>query len=136
VLRLEDDRPLHGPRPVYKVDIENMCWLWKDAPLDGVRGIAATIGNLPWNFQLWTDNAKVVVRQKASAAGELQVHLDACDGPLLASMPLAQATRTKLQTTLTAEIPATSGRHALCLFATGDPRDGLWAIDKVALQTK
>ncbi len=133
VLRLEDDRPLHGIRPVYKVDIENMCWLWKDAPLDGVHRIALTVGNLPWNFSLWTDNAKVVTRPKATPAGEFQVHVDSCKGPLLATMPLAQATHTKLQTTLTANIPATIGKHTLCMFATGDPRDGLWAIGKIEL---
>ena len=134
VLRLEDDRPLRGQRPVYKVDIENMCWLWKDAPLDGVRRIALTVGNLPWQFQLWTDNAKVVARPRATPAGEFQVHLDSCDGPLLAAYPLAEAAQTKLQTTLTADIPATAGHHTLCVFATGDPRDGLWAIDRMTLR--
>jgi hexosaminidase len=133
VLRLEDDRPLHGERPVYKVDIENMCWLWKGAPLDGVRRLSLTVGNLPWNFQLWTDNPKVVARPKATPAGEFQVHLDSCTGPLLATLPLAKAAQTKLQTTLTADTPATSGEHDLCIFATGDPRNGLWGIDKIEL---
>ncbi|TAN08002.1 MAG: beta-hexosaminidase [Rhodanobacteraceae bacterium] len=133
VLRLEDDRPLQGKRPVYKVDIENMCWLWKAAPLDEVRKIALTVGNLPWNFALWTDNAKVVKRPKATPAGEFQIHLDTCKGPLLATLPLAAATKTKLQTTLVATIPATQGTHDLCIFASGDPRDGLWAIGKMQL---
>lgn len=133
VLRLEDDRPLHGERPVYKIDIENMCWQWKDAPLDDVKRIALTVGNLPWHFQLWTDNAKVVARPKATPAGEFQIHLDACDGPLLATYPLATAAQTKLQTTLTADIPATRGNHALCIFATGDPRHGMWTIGRVEL---
>jgi hexosaminidase len=136
VLRLEDDRPLNGHRPVYKVDIENMCWQWKAAPLDGVKRIALTVGNLPWNFQLWTDDAKVVTRPKATPAGEFQVREDSCDGPLLATLPLAAAARTKLQTTLTADIPAVHGDHALCILATGDPRDGLWAIGRIELLTQ
>jgi len=134
VLRLEDDRPLDGARPVYKVDIENMCWLWKGAPLEGVHGLSLTVGNLPWNFELWTDNAKVVARPKATPSGEFQVHLDSCTGPLLATLPLAKAAQTKLQTTLTTRIPATSGHHDLCIFATGDPRNGMWAIDKIRLK--
>jgi len=134
VLRLEDDRPLDGPRPVYRLDIANMCWQWKDAPLDGARRIALTVGNLPWRFQLWTDDSSVVIRPKQTPAGEFQVHLDSCDGPLLATLPLAKAAQTKLQTALTADIPATSGHHTLCLFATGDPHQGLWAIDKIELQ--
>jgi hypothetical protein len=35
---------------------------------------------------------------------------------------------------LTANIPATTGNHTLCVFATGDPRDGLWAVGKVELK--
>jgi hexosaminidase len=136
VLRLEDDRPLEEHRPVYRIDIENMCWLWKGAPLDGIKRIALTVGNLPWNFALWTDDAKVVTRPKVTPAGEFQVHLDSCDGPLLATLPLAKAAQTTLQTTLTSDTPVTEGDHALCVFATGDPRDGLWAIGKVQLLTR
>jgi len=135
VLRLEDDRPLDGPRPVYRLDIANMCWQWKDAPLDGVKRIALTVGNLPWNFALWKDDASVVTRPKQTPAGEFQIHLDSCDGPLLAALPLAEAVQTKLQTTLTAGIPASRGHHTLCAFATGDPRNGLWAIAKMELLT-
>ncbi|MGH8146707.1 MAG: family 20 glycosylhydrolase [Rhodanobacteraceae bacterium] len=134
VLRLEDDRPLTGKRPVYQLDIANMCWQWKNAPLDGVKRIALTVGNLPWNYALWHDDKNVVTRPKVAVAGEFQVHLDSCDGPLLATMPLAKAARTKRQTTLTATVPATSGHHTLCVFATGDPHDGMWAIGKIELQ--
>jgi len=133
VLRLEDDRPLDAARPVYRLDIANMCWQWKDARLDGVKRIALTVGNLPWNFALWHDDSEVVTRSKQTPAGELQVHLDSCDGQLLATLPLAKAARTMLQTTLTANIPATTGRHTLCVFTTGDPRDGMWAIGKIEL---
>ena len=133
VLRLEDDRPLDGPRPVYRLDIANMCWQWKGVPLDGVKRIALTVGNVPWNFALWKDDSSVVTRQKQTPAGEFQVHRDSCDGPLLATLPLAKAAQTKLQTTLTANIPVTTGSHTLCVFATGDPRDGMWAIGKVQL---
>ncbi|MGH8153280.1 MAG: family 20 glycosylhydrolase, partial [Rhodanobacteraceae bacterium] len=134
-LRLQGDRPLHDGGHVYKIDIENMCWQWQGAPLDGVKHVALTVGHLPWNFALWTDNAKVVTRPKASPAGEFQIHLDSCDGPLLATLPLAKAAATKLQTMLTATIPATTGHHTLCIYATGDPRDGLWAIGRVRLLT-
>ena len=134
VLRLEDDPPLDGPRPVYRLDIANMCWQWNDAPLDGVNRIALTVGNLPWNFALWKDDSSVVTRPTQTPAGELQVHRDSCDGPLLATLPLAKAARTKLRTTLTADIPAAAGNHTLCVFATGDPRDGMWAIGKIELQ--
>jgi hexosaminidase len=133
VLRLEDDRPLAGPRPVYRLDIANMCWQWKDAPLHGVKRMALTIGNLPWNFALWKDDSAVVTRPGQTPAGEIQVHLDSCKGPLLATLPLAKAAQTKLQTRLIANIPAAKGNHTLCVFATGDPRDGMWAVDRIEL---
>ena len=104
-------------------------------PPDGVKRIALTVGNLPWNFALWKDDASVVTRPKQTPAGEFQIHLDSCDGPLLAALPLAEAVQTKLQTTLTAGIPASRGHHTLCAFATGDPRNGLWAIAKMELLT-
>ena len=135
VLRLEDDRPLDGPRPAYRLDIANMCWEWKDAPLDGVKRIALTVGNLPWNFALWKDDSSVVTRPEQTSAGEFQIHMDSCNGPLFATLPLANAARTKLQTTLTADIPSTRGHHTLCVFATGDPRKGLWAVGKMELLT-
>lgn len=135
VLRLEDDRPLVGQRPVYNVNIADMCWHWKSAPLDGVKRIALTVGNLPYNFALWNASPDVVVRPNMTPDGELQVHLDTCKGPTLAVLPLAPATMTDLQTTLTALIPATMGTHDLCIDATGDPRAGLWAIGQVRLLT-
>ncbi|HET7359306.1 MAG TPA: chitobiase/beta-hexosaminidase C-terminal domain-containing protein, partial [Rhodanobacteraceae bacterium] len=133
-LRIEDDRPLAGPRPVYKVDIMNPCWRWQAAPLDGARHLAVTVGNLPWNYGLWKDTDKVVTRPAATPAGELEVHLDSCAGPRLARIPLAAAATSALQTTLHADLPSLAGNHDLCLFFTGDPRRGvLWAIDTVAV---
>jgi hexosaminidase len=82
---------------------------------------------------LWADNAKVATRPKATPAGEFQIHLDSCGGPLLATLPLAEAAQTKLQTTLTTTLPATSGEHTLCIYAIGDPRNGLWAIGQIEL---
>jgi hexosaminidase len=110
-----------------------MCWQWKDAPLHGVKRMALTIGNLPWNFALWKDDSAVVTRPGQTPAGEIQVHLDSCKGPLLATLPLAKAAQTKLQTRLIANIPAANGNHTLCVFATGDPRDGMWAVDRIEL---
>ncbi len=133
VLRLEDDRPLHGKRPVYKIDITHPCWLWKNAALEGVRHIAVRVGNLPWNYQLWRDAKAVKVRPTRTPHGALEVHLDRCDGPLLARMPLARAARTRTQTTLSAAFPVMHGHHDLCLEFTGDPRKKLWAIDSVQL---
>jgi hexosaminidase len=132
-MRLAGYRPAHGAAPVYAVDVGNMCWLWKDAPLHGIRQIRVTVGRIAWRFGDDSDGA--VVRPAASAAGELQVHGDSCQGTLLATLPLAPAAATKYQTTLGAEVDSGSraGARTLCIVATGDPRDGQWAIANVSL---
>ncbi|HET7268341.1 MAG TPA: family 20 glycosylhydrolase [Oleiagrimonas sp.] len=133
-LRIEDDRPLDGPRPVYKVDIGNTCWEWKNAPMDGVHKITLRVGNLPWNYAIPYVHDKVVARVQATPGGEINVHLDSCTGPRIARLPLARAARTRGQTTLHATLPAIDGTHDLCLIATGDPRKGrIRVIDMVRL---
>ncbi|HEX7338394.1 MAG TPA: family 20 glycosylhydrolase [Rhodanobacteraceae bacterium] len=134
-LRIEDDRPLTGRRPVYKVDIGNTCWLWKNAPLDGVKRISVTVGNLPFNYAIPYVYAKVTARPEATPHGEIDVHLDSCTGPRIARLPLDKAAKTSLPATLDATLSKpVSGDHTLCLIATGDPRNGtIWAVDTVRL---
>jgi hexosaminidase len=132
VLRIEDDRPLQGPRPVYRTDIMDMCWQWKGAPLDGIGHIKLTLGDMPWNYQLAHDITGVVQRPD-SGAPSVEIHLDGCDGHRLASLSLAEAAKTELQTTLTATLPPTQGGHDLCILVTGSPVRSFWGLDRVEL---
>lgn len=132
-MRLGGNRPLRGPRPVYSVDVGDMCWRWPRAPLAGVRQVSLTVARVAWRFG---DEAKdAVVRAKASAAGEFEIHAGSCKGPLLASLPLAPAMDASGQTTLTTKVamPANSAAGDLCIVATGDPRDGQWVLARVSL---
>ncbi|HET7175842.1 MAG TPA: family 20 glycosylhydrolase [Gammaproteobacteria bacterium] len=131
VLRIEGPRPLEGPRPVYRVDIMDTCWLWKQAPLDGMRHISVTLGDMPWNYQLAHDISSVVVRTAAQGQDALEVHLDTCEGTLLATAALKD--RGWLQQKIDAPLPAVTGNHDLCLLVTGDPKRLLWAVDTVSL---
>ena len=133
VLRIEDDRPLTGKRPFYQMDIDNMCWIWHQAPLDGVHRIEVTVGNLPWRYALWKGITGVVKRPTRMPHGSIEVHLDTCDGPLIARLPLAPAAAVKTQTTLHAGLHGLHDAHDLCVFATGDPMHGLWAVGQVKL---
>jgi len=129
--RLHGSRPGQGPTPGYSVDIGNTCWLWPQAPLDGVKHVAMTIERMPWRFG---DEAKdAVVRPKASTAGEFEIHTDSCTGPLLASLPLERAVQEKGQTRLDAQVamPVGTGMRNLCIVATGDPREGQWALARM-----
>jgi hexosaminidase len=130
-MRVGGDRPPRGARPVYKLDIGNMCWLWERAPLQGIKRVILTVGRVAWRFG--DEAAGAIVRPKASAAGEFEVHADSCTGPLLATLPLAPAARAKGQARLTADVSTSgpSGIRNLCIFATGDPRDGQWALARV-----
>jgi hexosaminidase len=132
-MRLAGHRPEHGPRPVYQMDVGNMCWLWQRAPLAGSKRISLTVGRVAWRFG--DEAAGATVRAKASAAGEFEIHADSCTGPLLATLPLASAAAAEGQTRLDAPIspPTGKGVRNLCLFATGDPRDGPWTLAQVAL---
>ncbi|HET7299680.1 MAG TPA: beta-hexosaminidase, partial [Oleiagrimonas sp.] len=92
------------------------------------------VGNLLWNYKIPYVFDSVVARPQATPGGEIDVHLDTCDGPRIARLPLAGAARSMLQTTLKTALPKLQGTHTLCLFATGDPRKGtIWAIDTVRL---
>jgi hexosaminidase len=134
-LHLEDDAPATGDRPVFLVDIMDPCWIYERAPLDGVKRVAVTVGQVPYNFQLWRDAKKVVVRPATTAGGSLELRKRACDGPMLASIPLGAAVGNDRLTRLEAEIPPSSGSSDICLwFGTGSV-DPLWVIDTVELLT-
>jgi len=131
-MRVGGNRPAHGPRPVYKMDAGNMCWLWRRAPLEGVGRVSLTVERVAWRFG---DEAQgAVIRPKESAAGELEIHADSCKGPLLATLSLAPAAQANGQTELNARVSSQerNGVRDLCIFATGDPRDGQWALARVA----
>ena len=134
VLRLEDDAPVDGARAFFDVDLFDPCWIWPRAPLDGVRAIAVTVGQVPNNFQLANDAAKIVPRPRPQTpGGELRVTLDSCSGATLATLPLARALSNPGLTTLEARIAPPSGAHDLCFVFSGRGSDPLWAIDSVRL---
>ena len=131
-MRLSGGQPAQGARPVYSVDVGNMCWLWHRAPLQGVDHVTLTVGRVAWRFG---DEAQgAVVRPKASAAGEFEIHADSCTGPLLARLPLAPAAQGDGQSELNAKVSNSTlnDTRDLCVFATGDPRDGQWVLARAA----
>jgi hexosaminidase len=129
--RLDGSRPGQGPKPVYSVDIGNTCWLWLQPPLDGIKRVEMTVERMTWRFG--DEAADAVVRHKTSVAGEFEIHADSCAGPLMASLPLERAVQAKGQIHLEAKVamPVGAGVRQLCVFATGDPRDGQWALARM-----
>ena len=134
VLSLEDDAPLQGDRAVFHVDLMNPCWIYEDVDLRKGTTIAATVGQLPFNFQIGEDVKKIPLRAPATSAGELEVRLDGCDGEKVAVLPLAPAAANQAVTKLpAATISARAGQHDLCFMFTQSKIDPFWVIDAVEL---
>jgi hexosaminidase len=120
--------------PVFNVNIFDACWIYPQAPLDGVRAITVEAARLARNYGLAHDAAKVVQHPASTPHGELEVRQDGCDGPLLASLPLPAGSA--LQTfPLTAALPPLAGVHDLCLRFTASISGPLYAIDTARLLT-
>ena len=131
-MRLAGRQPAQGPRPVYEADVGDMCWLWRSAPLGNIQHVTLTVERLAWRFG--DESQGAVVRPKASAVGEFEIHADFCTGPLLARLPLAPVVQGDGQRELNASFSTSKQNEArdLCIFATGDPRDGQWALARMA----
>lgn len=130
-IRLDGRQPKRGPRPDYTVFVGDMCWQWSATP-NPARHVTLTVERLAWRFG---DDAKdAVVRPKATPAGEFELHADSCSGPLLAKVSLEPAGDVDGQSELTANLAGSTpdAPGHLCIFATGDPRDGQWALARVA----
>jgi hexosaminidase len=134
VLSLEDDAPLLGPRATFWVDIMDPCWMYPAADLTGVRELRASVGQVPFNFQIGKDVNAIPLPPPRTASGELQVHLDRCDGALIAELPLAPAVSNPEITPLPAvKINDVSGVHDLCFVFTRKSVDPTWVIDSIEL---
>jgi hexosaminidase len=133
VISLEDDAPARGARAVMLTDIMNPCWIYPAASLEGISSIEVAVGQLPFNFQIGDDTKAIRTEPPATPEGELVVRRDACDGPVLVTLPLAPATRSQGVTVLKATLPPTAGAHDLCLSFTRKGPDPIWAVDRVSL---
>ena len=112
------------------VDIMNPCWIDRGVDLSGGPLIIAAVAPLPFNYELGGDAAKIRVGDARTAEGELEIHVDGCDTPALALLPLAPAASGRGVTTLPAQrLPRLPGRHDLCLRFARPRLDPLWAID-------
>jgi len=131
-LHLQPMPDAQSTRPVYAVNVFDGCQLFPATWMDGVTAIRVDAQRLPRNFALAHEQKLVVSRPHATPFGELVVHADRCDGPVLASMPLPDPAHSARNFTLGAALPAQQGEHALCLIYAA-PIDGpLYAIGRVA----
>lgn len=138
VLALEDDAPLEGERESYLVDIQNPCWIWKNAPLTSLRAIRASVGQLPFNFEIGEAIQNVVVEAAEGEFGSLRVRLGSCDGPVIAEASLATAVENTAATVLppaAVNLTPDAGASAdLCFTFSRNGVDPIWVIDWIELE--
>jgi hexosaminidase len=134
-LALEDDAPVAGPRATFLVNIMKPCWRYRNAEMDGVTGVTIDVGQLPFNFQIGSQRDEIRFAPPRSAAGEMEVRADGCEGAPIAILPLAPAVANPAVTRLRAKLPPLRGRHDLCFTYTARGPNPLWAIDAVQLET-
>ena len=116
------------------VDIMNPCWIEHGVDLSAGPRLVAAVAALPFNFELGADAAKIRIGEARTAEGELEVHVDGCDTPALAVLPLAAAAHATGVTTLPAQrLPRIAGRHDLCLRFARPHRNPLWALDWIEI---
>jgi hexosaminidase len=132
-LRLEADASTAGARLVHWVDIMHPCWIWRGASMDGVRQVVAQVGRHPFNFAGVDVNA-IKFDTPQTPAGELEVHRDSCDGPLVARVPLEAAAGRAGDTVVSGPIESASGAHDLCMTFAQEGVDPFWVLDRLTLQ--
>jgi hexosaminidase len=130
--RLQGARPAHGPSPTYAVEIGNACWKWPNADVKGASRVTVTAEKLPWRYGDEARGAQVLGGHVSDDA--IEIRANRCDGPRLATLSLGHATpsggQVHVETKLSAPIAADV--HAFCVLATGDPRQGQWALGKIS----
>jgi hexosaminidase len=132
-LSLEDDAPVAGPRAVFAVNLMNPCWVWKGADLSSALKLTARIGQVPFNFQIGADKAKIALRPPATPDGELEVRIDGCGGERIAALPLGAAAHGPALGTVSGVLPRRDGVHDLCLSFTARSVEPTLVLDQVTL---
>lgn len=114
---------------ILALDIMNPCWIYRGVDLSHGAQLSAALVPLPFNFELGADLKNVRRGDAHSPGGELEIHVDRCDAPLVASIPLPQDV-------VAATLPAVAlsplaGRHDLCLRVARPALEPMWALDWV-----
>ncbi|MGB6353379.1 MAG: family 20 glycosylhydrolase, partial [Steroidobacteraceae bacterium] len=116
------------------VDIMNPCWIDRGVDLSAGPRFTAAVAALPFTYEIGADKAKIRIGNTRTAEGELEIHADGCDSPVLAWLPLAPALHASGVATLPSQqLPRLPGRHDLCLRFARPRLDPLWTLDWVQI---
>ena len=133
LLSVEGSAPLQGKRPVFLHSPANPCWIFEKADLRGISQIQADAGSLPYNRPVSSRSQQVVLRPPATPNGELEVHLDSCEGATIAVLPMPKPEAAVALATVHGALTPQTGVHDLCLIFTRAKPDPYWALHTVQL---
>jgi len=116
------------------VNISNPFWIWRGADLGQGTSLLATVGQIPFNFQIGKDAEGIPLPKPATGDGELEVRVGGCEGPPTATASLSPAVSqyglTKLPPIL---LEGKTDPQDLCFRFTRSKVDPIWVIGSVEL---
>jgi hexosaminidase len=118
--------------PAYYLDIRHPCWIYRDADTADLTHLAVRVAALPFGFQFGAEPPQQLP-PTTSPAGELTVRRG-CEGPVLATVPLAGIPADGAEHEVVASLPPSSGRGDLCLSLARPTLAPLWALAAVELR--
>jgi hexosaminidase len=128
---MEQD-PIRNPeRPIFRVVYFHPCWIYRKADLDRFTTVTVGVGSIPYIFQ--SQGKPLPLRSDAtSTQAQIAVHLDSCNGELLAKVPLQPAYRKDGVITLPAvSFPRQTGQHDLCFAVESADAATVWVLNYI-----
>ena len=126
-LLLEPENAPAGEAPL-AVDIMRPCWWQRGVELTHGAHVSAAVAALPFNYELGADLSRVRRGDAQTRYGELRLHADGCDAPVIATLPFGPP-QPGVQSLAAQSLPALAGRHDLCIDVARPGADPLWALD-------
>jgi hexosaminidase len=129
-LLLEPNGVGRGERPILALDIMNPCWIYRGVDLTNGARLTAAVLQLPFNFEIGADAQKIRVGDARTSEGELEVRLGGCEGDPVAVQPVTAVPANEWTRTLAPiAVPASPGRHDICVRFARPHLDPMWALD-------
>jgi hexosaminidase len=123
-----------GAFPIFALDIMNPCWIYHDVDLSHGAKLTASVGQLPFNFEIGADAQKIRVGDARSANGEMEVRVDGCDRAPSAVANLSPLALGAVEEVVqSVAIPAVPGHHDICIRFARPKLDPMWALDWVEI---
>ena len=133
VVSMEGPAPLESRRPVFLHNPANPCWIYERADLGGISHVQIAAGMLPYNHPASSVAQKIILRPQATPNGELEVHLDGCEGMKIAVLPMPKLAPDIALATVGGPLTPQTGVHDLCMVFTRDNPEPYWALHTVEL---